>query len=231
MLPGWDSLEVTSAYAKWFTYAGFAALFLLGVFEIIAHVYSVHEKTLSEAAARREADDKRAEANARILEAEARVAEANLELARLRQRQEQRGISFPHQKFLDSLKAKPTGSVVIMYQPDDVEASVFASYLSGHLFSSGWKVNSPVPIPPDLVTPNLRGSAAFLRTLPAVIRVGGQPTGISIVANSIDDLRPAKPTPLSALVEAFSACGVSTGLSINQELETNAFWLIVGPKP
>ena len=47
-LPGWDSLPATSAYARLFTYLGFGALFLLGVFEVIAHVYNVHETTLKD---------------------------------------------------------------------------------------------------------------------------------------------------------------------------------------
>ena len=46
MLPGWDSIESSAAFANWFTYAGFATLFLLGVFEVLAHIYSTHEKTL-----------------------------------------------------------------------------------------------------------------------------------------------------------------------------------------
>jgi hypothetical protein len=77
VLPGWDSAAVTSAYARWFTYAGFVALFLLGVFEIFGHIYSVHETTLRDAAAAREADDKRAQADARISEAQRGAAEAN----------------------------------------------------------------------------------------------------------------------------------------------------------
>ena len=77
MLPGWDSLEVTSTYAKGFTYAGFAALFLLGLFEILGHVYSVHETTLGATAAAREADNRRADADARITEAQRGSAEAN----------------------------------------------------------------------------------------------------------------------------------------------------------
>ncbi len=77
MLPGWDSLALTSAYAKWFTYAGFAALFLLGVFEIFGHAYSVHEATLTAAAVARDADNKRASADARIAEAQRGSAEAN----------------------------------------------------------------------------------------------------------------------------------------------------------
>ena len=79
MLPGWDSLESAAAYAKWFTYAGFAALFLLGVCEILAHVYSTREKTLL--MARENAEELRRQndardANKRVRDAEAHVASA-----------------------------------------------------------------------------------------------------------------------------------------------------------
>ena len=36
-------------YAKYFTYAGWASLFLLGIFEILAHAYSTHKETLTAA--------------------------------------------------------------------------------------------------------------------------------------------------------------------------------------
>lgn len=77
MLPGWGSLDVTAAYARWFTYAGFAALFLLGVFEILGHVYGVHETSLRESARLRDEDNRRAEANAKIVEAQRDAAEAS----------------------------------------------------------------------------------------------------------------------------------------------------------
>jgi len=77
MFSGWDSVEATSTMAKWFTYAGFAMLLLLGVCEILAHVYSVRSATLKENAAAREASDLRAESDARIGEAQRGAAEAN----------------------------------------------------------------------------------------------------------------------------------------------------------
>lgn len=45
-LPGWNSVESATAYAKYFTYAGWASLFLLGVCEILSHVYTVRKDTL-----------------------------------------------------------------------------------------------------------------------------------------------------------------------------------------
>jgi len=70
ILPGWDSVAATSAYAKLFTYAGWIALFSLGLFEIFAHVYSEHEKTLSSVAAEQTLSSER-EARKKL---EARVA-------------------------------------------------------------------------------------------------------------------------------------------------------------
>lgn len=87
-LPGWDSIGLTSTYAKFFTYAGFFALFALLVFEILGHLYSGRETTLREAVATREADDRRADADARIAErasaeANGRAAENQKEAARI----------------------------------------------------------------------------------------------------------------------------------------------------
>jgi hypothetical protein len=48
MLPDWDSLTSTHNYAKFFTYAGFFALFMLGIFEVLAYVYNARNETLRE---------------------------------------------------------------------------------------------------------------------------------------------------------------------------------------
>ena len=48
ILPDWDSLTGTTNYAKLFTYMGFFALFMLGVFEVLAYVYSTRNETLRE---------------------------------------------------------------------------------------------------------------------------------------------------------------------------------------
>jgi hypothetical protein len=44
--PGWNSIQSTSVYARAFTYAGWAALFLLGIFEILAHTYGNRKDVL-----------------------------------------------------------------------------------------------------------------------------------------------------------------------------------------
>ena len=46
MIPGWQSPESAEAYAKFFKYAGYLALFLLFVFEVVADVYSNHREAL-----------------------------------------------------------------------------------------------------------------------------------------------------------------------------------------
>jgi hypothetical protein len=48
ILPDWNSLAGTNYYTKLFTYAGFFALFMLGVFEVLAYVYSTRNETLRE---------------------------------------------------------------------------------------------------------------------------------------------------------------------------------------
>jgi hypothetical protein len=44
--PGWNSVEGASAWARAFTYAGWTSLFLLGIFEILAHTYTARKETL-----------------------------------------------------------------------------------------------------------------------------------------------------------------------------------------
>ena len=48
--PGWNSVENAAVYAKAFTYAGWACLFMLGISEILAHVYTTRKETLLAAA-------------------------------------------------------------------------------------------------------------------------------------------------------------------------------------
>jgi hypothetical protein len=77
MLPGWDSIEFTSAVAKWSTFAGFAFLFLLGASEVLTYLYSGREANLREIVATRKAADLKAESDARIAEAQRGAAEAS----------------------------------------------------------------------------------------------------------------------------------------------------------
>lgn len=80
--PGWNSVEDASHYAKLFTYLGFASLFLLGVFEVLAHVYSTRKDTLAAAqnAAAKAADEQR------IRGLQAKVGEQQQTLERRRDR-------------------------------------------------------------------------------------------------------------------------------------------------
>ncbi len=57
--PGWNSIDDVTAYAKLFTYSGWAALFFLLLFEILAHVYGVRKDALvaAQAGAIKSTDD------------------------------------------------------------------------------------------------------------------------------------------------------------------------------
>ena len=48
-IPGWNTIEGASAFSRGFSIAGFVALFLLGIFEILAYLYSNRKDNLIEA--------------------------------------------------------------------------------------------------------------------------------------------------------------------------------------
>jgi len=140
MLPGWDSLEATSAYPRWLTYAGFAALFLLGVFEVLGHVYSVHETTLRGAAVKADAKEQ-AEKNAQEKAAEQeRTAKAERDLLELKKRQEPRQIGrIDGEKLIAALKtAQPKGSIDLTCVLGDGEGATFAEQLDKILKAGEW---------------------------------------------------------------------------------------------
>ena len=47
--PGWNTIESASKFAKIFTYLGWASLFFLGIFEILAYVYGNRKDSLTAA--------------------------------------------------------------------------------------------------------------------------------------------------------------------------------------
>ena|ERR1700675_2762893 len=155
MLPGWDSVEITSTYARWFTYAGFVALFLLGVFEVLGHIYSVREARLTAAAAAREADNKRAEADARIAEAQRGAAEANratederLARVELQKLVAWRTITPEQQKQIGArLKGRfPGVRIAFTVNAGDPEGLAFGTQIAATALEAGWNIVTFAPI-------------------------------------------------------------------------------------
>jgi hypothetical protein len=169
--------------------------------------------------------------NRAAIEAKQQLALAELQLAEVRQKQKPRWL--PIEEFRKALQGKPTGKIEIMYVPDDGEAYKFALSIEIGLRSAGWpSVSEPTPIPSDAVADGMRGMPREpLHRFPPTFRVGGQPTGLSVVAHEIEPAPFVKDTPFAALVKAFVACGLEIGMGLNSELPNDSFWVVVGPKP
>jgi len=161
-----------------------------------------------------------------------RAAEAELKLAELNAARLPRNL--PVDCFLSALKDKPAGTVTVLYQPEDPEAYSFSLEIRANLIKAGWSVpDAPSPIPADMVSGEIKGSAVEKGTLavPSVMRVGGNMQGVSIVAKSIDgDPRQYNGTAFSALQRAFATCVGQISGSRDATLADNTFKLIVGPK-
>jgi hypothetical protein len=120
-LPGWDSLASTSAYAKLFTYLGWIALFSLGLFEIAAHVYSEHEKTLTSDDTERTITDLKKRAEGRKLNREQIESLSAL---------------------LDASKIKYVGIYVVGQDPDTMRITeqISEGLKGAHWTFAGWSV-------------------------------------------------------------------------------------------
>jgi len=145
MLPGWSSLESASVYTKLFTYAGWLALFSLGVFEILAHVYSVRETTLRDEKQLQEttaADKKR---DSELRSAHDELAAAKATLAELQERNRPRTLDADARSaILDTLsigdRSRP---ITISFISSTDEPGQFASALADLLKQGGWRVDGP----------------------------------------------------------------------------------------
>src|ERR1700674_5097536 len=91
-LPGWDSVEAAARWYRRFEIAGFVALGLLLMFEVIAYVYGNRKDVLTAAAEQaasgeRSSRDEQAnqQRNAEIAEANRRAAEAEAQTKQLQQ--------------------------------------------------------------------------------------------------------------------------------------------------
>lgn len=150
-------------------------------------------------------------------EAKQKQTEAELSLEELRQRQEPRRLNFD--VFVNTLRDKPKGKVLILYQPNDLEAYSLAIELFGALHAAAkWEVvDIPQPAP----------QAA--RGTPPILTPG-------VIIEARDTMQAVRPypeadTPLRALNDAlFNSLG-RVNVSLDESLPDNFFRVLVGPKP
>lgn len=170
-----------------------------------------------------------------VASARARQAEAELKLAEIDAARQPRNL--PVDCFLSALKDKPTGTVTVLYQPENSEAYLFSLEIRGNLRRAGWNVpESPSPIPSNFVPGYIRGTPveSDAQRIPSAMRAGGAAQGVSIVAKSINIMafRSDDGTAFSALYWAFRKCAArpSLGTATDATLPNDAFLIIVGSK-
>lgn len=135
--------------------------------------------------------------------ANAEAASAALKLEELRRQTAPRQLN--RDAFFKAIDGKPKALTRIMYVRDDPECFDVAQQIYRVMKEAKWDAISPVPIPSN--DPNLRPD------IPIAMSVGGQPSGVSVIAHSASDEeieagknisfgRPWKVTPWTALSNA-----------------------------
>lgn len=164
-----------------------------------------------------------------------RAAQAEKQLLDVAQRQAPRFV--PSHALSAMLKGKASGTVRIMYQPNDPEAYWYAFSLMGELHDGGWIVPSlPEPIPSDLMprTPgftdrDMQIISDFQKRFPDAMRVGVG-AGLTILAHSLQEDQPAD-RPYKVLTGALKSLKLLNGYRMDINLPPDHFVLVVGPKP
>jgi len=163
----------------------------------------------------------------RTAEAQESAAKAQLEL---QNRVEMvRRMAGPRQlspRFAEALKGKPTGTVDILYAPEDTEAYVFAIKVRGALKNAGWITSGPKPI--LLMTPIPRGNP----NAPAQARYGTSGP-LTLIANRIIPLEETNSSAgaiQDAVHSAFDGINWGWFTTADPTLPDGHFTLIVGQK-
>ncbi len=162
-------------------------------------------------------------------QAKARTAEAELRLEELRRRLAPRQINGV--EFIEALKGKPKAFIEILYRRDDGEAFALALQFRDWLKAAAWTSNEPSPIGAS--------ESARLTMQPSTVGVGGQPSGVTIVAraDSNEDFRILGDrdanTTINALRVALERSMGGAAVSLNSEAapKKGVLRLVVGQKP
>jgi hypothetical protein len=159
-----------------FFWVGIGALLLLGISEVVSHRYSQRKDELvseQQSATERRHDEEMARVHLETAQARERQAQAELALEQLRKKLGPRQID--RNAFLAALKDQPRGQVEVLFIRDDPEAFSLALGISQLLKEAGWDAAPPAPVRTGDIYP----------TSPSVMSVGGQPSGVTVVAHSI----------------------------------------------
>jgi hypothetical protein len=106
------------------------------------------------------------------------AAQAKLELQKLKDETGPRKLD--REIFQKTLEGQPSAPVEILYMRDDADSLEFAQEIENDLVHAHWTVISRLPIP----TPT---GANADPTIPIAMTVGGQPSGVTVVAHSVSE--------------------------------------------
>lgn len=167
----------------------------------------------------------------RTAESNERAKASELKLEELRRKVAPRHINFA--QFKADLESKPKSPVEIMFTRDDGEAFNLSFEIMVMLHEAGWEVERPLSIP-TTDDPKLKGYTSTMA-------VGGQATGVSIVAHAISEEEfsrlgnPGSDTSFNALKNALEGSlgrtgQVSTSVHSNLALDPGKLRIVVGTK-
>ena len=134
-------------------------------------------------------------------------------------------------KFAEWAKDKAESRVEIMVESNDGEEFNFALEIYVELESVGWEVLLPSAIlPHDVVKHWSNRSKEELQAIPATVRIGGHPLGITIVGRKSENFLTDKETPMYNLRWAFMNAGFPCVYGVDEGLPDNMLRIVVGAK-
>jgi hypothetical protein len=134
-------------------------------------------------------------------------------------------------RFAEQAKDKAKSRVEIMVESNDGEEFNFALEIYVELESAGWEVLLPSAIRPhDVVKHWSNRSKEELQSIPATVRIGGHPSGITIVGRNREHFLMNKETPMYNLRRAFMNAGFPCVYGVDEGLPDDMLRIVVGAK-
>jgi hypothetical protein len=237
-IPGWGSVASAEWWSGFYFWLSISCLIGLGITEVASHRYGERKDEL--AAIEQATKDKRhdedvahlqhdtaqaneraaelsreaAQATQKAAEANARAAQAELGLQKM---QNPRTIDF--EKLKAELAGKPKGTASIMYVENCTDCEWLAHWILAGLRSTEWALANEKPVP-------LRAAPEGTAMGSPAVTQGGQPWGVSLVANT-----QAEGSPESSLRSAFLNLLGRLGGGVVKELPDGFVRVIVAPRP
>jgi hypothetical protein len=213
-------VQQLGASANWWSSA---SMWLMGIIAVVTLAYfGASYRALRQSRLLNEARDELDKAKATDAEERLRKATGPRQLNR--------------DAFVNALNDQPKAPVQILYLRDDQESLEFAQEIENMLVRAKWNVTSREPIP----APKPAKSAA--EDIPIPMTVGGQPSGVTVVTDSVSEEEAAAATnrmtgkewvktPWTVLEYAFEqSMGESKGAS-NKSVPKGTLRVVVAPKP